>query len=334
MSIDSSKLNRRHFLGAAAGTAATGALGPLASTASAGKRRRGWAHGHGNGDLPLSKIGIQLWTVRNFLDDASLDLDGLFEMLHDAGYATVEIGGTYDGRTPTEFRQVAESFDLKVIGSHVPGGHGAFRNNLELVLDEAEALEIPYVGIASPDGSVPRTHDGFKAMAEEFNGFGEAARARGLKFYFHNHPQEFILDGGTPIYDTLLAETDRSVVWFELDIAWIEAGGQSAYEYVKDDPSRYPLFHVKDLRYNPNGARVTPPGVVGAGRRFDLVAVGKGDIDFAKIFSALRDTRRHEYLVEDDDAPSPVANPAGGANTAWFSRKYLAELEVRRRSRR
>ena len=327
-------LNRRSLLGAAAGTAAVGALGPLAGPALAGSQAKGRNRGDDrceDGDLPASTIGIQLFTVRNLLDDASLDLDGTFEMLSDAGYRTVEIGGTYDGRTPTEFRQLADQYDLKVIGSHVPGGHNAWRSNLELVLDEAEALDLPYVGIASPAGDVPRTVDGYRAMAEEFNAFGQAARARGLKFYFHNHPPDFTIDDGTVIYDVLLEETDRRYVWFELDIAWIDAGGQSAHDYVKADPSRFPLFHVKDLEYNPDGARVTPDGVAGAGRRFDLTDVGKGGIDFARIFSALRRPKDHEYLVEHDDAPNPVANPAGASNTSWFSRKHLAELELSRR---
>jgi sugar phosphate isomerase/epimerase len=316
-------VSRRAFVGGAAGAAAAATLGSVPRVAL-GQARAGTREG----SINRPSIGIQLFTVRNFLADTSLDLPRTFELLADAGYATVEIGGTYDGRTPAAFRALAEEYGLRVIGSHVPGGHGAWRSNIQLVLDEAEALGIPYVGIASPAGDVPRTVDGYRAMAEEFNAFGAAAAARGLKFYFHNHPPDFTIDNGTVIYDVLLEETERNLVSFELDIAWIEAGGQSAYEYVKADPGRYPLFHVKDLRYDPNGNRVTPDGVAGAGRRFFLTAVGKGDIDFAHIFSGLRDLDSHEYLVEDDDAPSATINPAGAANTAWFSRKYLAELDV------
>ena len=53
-------------------------------------------------------------------------------------------------------------------------------------------------------------------------------------------PHGVVLDAGTPIYDTLLAETDTKLVFFELDIAWIEAGGQSAYDYLrKHGPQRF-----------------------------------------------------------------------------------------------
>jgi sugar phosphate isomerase/epimerase len=334
-------LSRRRFLGAAGGVAAAGALGPFAGVA--GADHRGWRRGRENedfgfgkgGDIPLDRIGIQLFTVRDLLADNELDLPGTFEMLADAGYALVEVGGTYDmvggvPRTAAEFKALADQYGLEPEGSHVPRGIEAWRTDRATIFADAKTLGLTYVGLASP-GDTPQTHEAYAALAAEFDQWGEEARAQGLKFYFHNHPGDFALDGGTPIYDTLLAETDPKLVFFELDIAWIEAGGQSAYEYIRrHGPSRFPLFHVKDLRFDPEGNRTTPPNVAQPGRPFFLTAVGKGGINFGRIFSELRDLDDHEYLVEDDDAPNPVINPAGQANTAWVSRKYLAELNVPR----
>jgi sugar phosphate isomerase/epimerase len=360
-------ISRRGFLGAAGGAAALGTLGPLSGTAGAHGRHR---HGDDNedygfgrdGDLPLDKIGIQLFTVRDLLADNELDLAGTFEVLRDAGYAEVEVGGTYDStnnvaNTAAQFRELAEEYDLKPEGMHNPGGHNAWRANPEAVLDDAEALGLRYVGVASPSNTVPATHAGYAAMAEEFNAFGAAARRRGMRFYFHNHPGDFALDGGTPIYDTLLAETDPRLVYFEMDIAWFVAGGADPYAYLRrHGSSRFPLFHVKDLTFtappspppsvpaDTRAPRTTPANVRFPNRPYWLKDVGKGDIDFAKVFSALRDLDDHHYFVEHDDAPDdettggggvPLGhrprNPAGSANTAWTSRKYLANLEVPRR---
>jgi sugar phosphate isomerase/epimerase len=343
------KTSRRTFLGAAAGTAAAaGTLGPSTVT----------AHGHGRGrggDIPESRIGIQLFTVRDLLADNELDLPGTFEMLADAGYALVEVGGTYDGRTAAQFKALADQHGLKPEGSHVPGGGTSWRTDRATIFADAQALGLKYVGLASPPGGTAQTHAAYASLAAEFNVWGAEAREHGLKFYFHNHPTDFALDGGTPIYDTLLAETDPKLVFFELDIAWIEAGGQSAFEYLKrHGSSRFPLFHVKDFTLTepalPPGItqaapRTTPGNVNLPNRPYWLTDVGKGDIDFPKIFSALRDPRDHVYHVEHDDAPddetasvppgTPLSprprNPAGSANTSWVSRKYLAELEIPRR---
>jgi sugar phosphate isomerase/epimerase len=345
-------LSRRGFIGAAGGAAATGALGPLSGTAVA----HGGGHGHGRGgDIPEDRIGMQLFTVRDLLADNELDLPGTFAMLADAGYALVEVGGTYDtvggvARTAAEFRALANQYGLRPEGSHVPGGGTAWRGDRTIIFNDAKALGLRYVGLASPPQGTAQTHEAYAALAAEFNVWGAEARKQGLKFYFHNHPGDFALDGGTPIYDTLLAETDPKLVYFELDIAWIEAGGQSAYAYLKQHGShRFPLFHVKDLTWTepslPPGVtqpapRTTPANVNLPNRPYWLRDVGKGDIDFARIFSALRDPGDHVYHVEHDDAPADETvdgaaprprNPAGSANTAWTSRKYLAELEIPRR---
>ena len=339
-------ISRRGFLGAAGAAAVASAAGPLAPGAVAHERHRG-GHGHGRGgDIPADRIGIQLFTVRDLLADNELDLPGTFEMLADAGYALVEVGGTYDGRTAAEFRALAEQYGLRPEGSHVPGGITSWRTDRATIFADAKALGLKYVGLASP-GNTPQTHEAYAALAAEFNQWGAEAREQGLRFYFHNHPTDFALDGGTPIYDTLLAETDPRLVYFELDIAWIEAGGQSAYEYLRTYGWwRFPLFHVKDLTWTDpwpatppqaEAPRVTPNNVNLPNRPYWLRDVGKGDIDFAHIFSALKDPGRHIFHVEHDDAGSDETldanaprprNPAGSANTAWTSRRYLAELDI------
>ena len=205
-------LSRRGFIGAAAGTAAAGALGPFAGTGLTKGRpahAQGPQHGHGHGrDLPHENIGMQLWTVRGLASTDNFGLEGTFEMLADAGYASVEVGGNYHGNSASEFKALADQFGLGVAGSHVPGGHNAWRNNIEQVLDEAETLGIKYAGVAIPAGDVPRTVDGF--------------------------------------------------------------------------------------------------------RRFNLTPVGKREIDFAKIFSALKNVKHHQYLVEEDDAPNDERKPGRG----------------------
>ena len=343
-------LSRRGFIGAAGGAAAAGAMGPFAGAAAA----HGGGHGHGRGgDIPEDRIGMQLFTVRDLLADNELDLPGTFEVLADAGYALVEVGGSYDGRTAAEFRALAESVRAEAGGQPRPrrrrrrGGPTGRRSS-------PTPRRSACAGSGSPRRrpAPPQTHEAYAALAAEFNQWGAEARAQGLRFYFHNHPTDFALDAGTPIYDTLLAETDPKLVFFELDIAWIEAGGQSAYDYLREHgPQRFPLFHVKDLTWTDpwpatppqaQAPRTTPANVNLPNRPYWLRDVGKGDLDFPRIFSALKDPRDHVYHVEHDDAgadetldaaaPRP-RNPAGSANTSWTSRKYLAELEIPRRRR-
>ncbi len=156
-----------------------------------------------------------------------------------------------------------------------------------------------------------------------------------MRFYQHNHSEEFAVENGTRLYDVLLEETDPRLVFFELDIFWAYVGqsrfpGFKPHEYPWSMPERFPLFHVKDgIDYS------NVPAVTGQFFDWDMTDVGDGDIAFEPFFCGL-DTKPRHYLVERDTAPDPVRNPAGSFSTAERSYAYLAGLRERRggRSRR
>jgi sugar phosphate isomerase/epimerase len=316
-------LSRRSFVGAAAGTAAVTALGPWTGRASA----------NGGRLLPTDRLGIQLFTVRDQV--ASLGFEAVFAELSRMGYREVEFAGyNAQGRrwTNEELRTLLRRYRLRGIGSHVnyhstnPASY-SFTTQLQQVLDDAEEIGLRYIGTASSPGQrYGETIDGYRRAAEDFNAFGAAARARGLRFYQHNHSGEFAIESGTRLYDVILEETDPRLVFFELDIFWAYVGqsrfpGFRPHEYPWFQPRRFPLFHVKD-------------GIENGGPSFGwtMTDVGDGDIGFEPFFCGL-DTDDHHYLVERDTAPDPVANPAGSFSTARRSYAYLASLRERRGGR-
>jgi sugar phosphate isomerase/epimerase len=315
------RISRRGFVAAAAGTTAATALGPWAPAAG--------GHGRRGGDrlLPRDRLGIQLFTVRDQV--AALGFEAVFAELSGQGYREIEFAGyNAQGRrwTNEELRGLLRRYRLRGIGSHVnyhsnnPAAY-SFTTQLEQVLDDAEEIGLRYIGTASSPGQrYGETIDGYRRAAEDFNAFGAAARARGLRFYQHNHSGEFAVENGTRLYDVILAETDPRLVFFELDIFWAYVGqsrfpGFRPHEYPWFQPERFPLFHVKD-------------GIEDGGPSFGwtMTDVGDGEIAFEPFFCGL-DTDDHHYIVERDTAP---ANPAGSFSTAERSYDYLAGLRERR----
>ena len=338
------KLSRRGFVGAATGAAAAAGLGPFSPVASG----HGRGHGGGNRLLPRKRLGIQLFTVRDKV--AALGFDAVFAELSAIGYAGIEFAGySALGRryTNAELRALLRKYRLKAFGSHVNyfsavATDYSFVTQLEQVLDDAEEIGMRYIGTASRPGQrYGETVDGYRRAAEDFNRFGAAARARGMRFYHHHHSEEFALEGGTRLYDVLLEETDPRLVFFEHEIFWSHVGqsrfpGFKPYTYPWNMPERFPLFHVKDgVDYS--GAEVTVtrrPGPTHPGgtsrTAWVMTDVGDGDIAFEPLFCGL-DTDDHYYIVERDTAPDPVANPApdGSFSTAKRSYDYLAALRER-----
>ncbi|MFC3574157.1 sugar phosphate isomerase/epimerase [Streptomyces yaanensis] len=334
------RLSRRGMLGVAAGATAAALLGAAAApataaTAAEATAAEAGAAGRGRPVLPPGRLGIQLYSLRDKV--STLGFAPVFAELEKYGYGEIELAGYTQGSagpiTLAQLRRLAKDHGLTPIGSHVgyyssdPNAY-TFAQNLTQVLDDAEALGLPHIGTASGPFRYGSTVDAWKRAAEEFNAYGAAAKARGMKFYQHNHSDEFSFASDNPkvrLYDVLLAETDPDLVFLEMDIFWAYAGqfrfskrpdGTPApfepLDYVLKQPHRYPLFHVKDGVSDPSNQF-----------GYQMVDVGDGDIDYQRFISAVTRLRgerlTHHWQAERD-------NPTDSLTFARRSSEYLHSL--------
>ncbi|MER5461465.1 sugar phosphate isomerase/epimerase [Streptomyces sp. NPDC002668] len=310
------KLSRRGVLGVAAGATAAAIVGAAAGPAAAAAATSAAASGRGRPVLPPGRLGTQLYSLRDKV--SSLGFAKVFAELERYGYDEIEYAGYTQGTGPislAQLKQLARGHGLRGIGSHVgyyssdPNAY-TFAQNLDKVLDDAQALGLPHIGTASGPFRYGSTVDASKRAAEEFNTYGAAAKKRGLKFYQHNHAEEFSFATDQPdvrLYDVLLAETDPDLVYLEMDIYWAFVGqfrfGKRAdgtpapfdpLRYVLKQPHRYPLFHVKDGTHDES-----------ARDGYRMVDVGDGDIDYKRFISAVNKThggyRDHHWQTEHDN---------------------------------
>ena len=250
----------------------------------------------------LDRIGIQLYTVRR---EMRQDFDGTLARLADFGFREVEFAG-YFGRTPAQVRDVLRRLNLAAPSTHI--GFDQLGDAWDRVLDDAAAIGHRYVTVpwlpTEPRGSV----DGWQRVAVAFNRAGERAKARGLKFAYHNHDFEFARIGDVVPYDLLLAETDPSLVEFQMDVFWLVKGGGDPLEYLRKHPGRFTTLHVKDSSGPPNHAQVN---------------IGDGMIDFAAILRldrAQRQVVRHVFVEHDQ--------PADAMAFARDAFGYLSTMEI------
>jgi sugar phosphate isomerase/epimerase len=305
-------LTRRGLIGAAAATGAATTLGPFGSVAAA----------YSGALLPRDRIGIQLYTIRDQVN--ALGFDAVFARLAAIGYKEVEFAGySAQGRrwSNAELRGLLAKYGLRAIGSHVGyTGTYSFTSSLNQVLTDAVEIGMPYVGTASsPAERYGQSVEGYQSAAKDFNRFGAVARARGLKFYQHNHFSEFEVQNGRRLFDVLLDNTDPHLVFFEQDIFWAHVGqsdfpGFKPHEYPWNMPDRFPLFHVKD------GIRDGGPH-----EGWSMTDVGAGDIAFEPYFCGI-DPLNHQFLMENDDAAQALGGSFADAERSY---DYMASLRER-----
>lgn len=242
--------------------------------------------------VPASKISIQLYSYWGWQRD--IGIEGVLAELSDIGIKNVEpFGASYEGNSPSEFRDLLKSYGMKA-----PSSHGSTNEaNFASTLDDAKDLGQKYVGsggFASPGiGSYENT----LATAETMNRLGEQSVKNGTgQFFGHNHASEFTTQYEDPetgemksAWQILVENTDPRYVAFQLDVYWAISGGADPVELLNTYGDRIDMLHIKD-GFAPYG-------------RGDITDVGEGDIDWAPILEAAQGKISY-YVLERDGAPS------------------------------
>jgi sugar phosphate isomerase/epimerase len=243
------------------------------------------------------KVGLQLYTLRNELPK---DLEGTLKKVADIGYREVELFGYGDGKffgkTPKEFKALLQSLNLSAPSGHYttgntnPSSKGTLTNEWKRAVDDAVELGQKYMICSFLFPEERKTLDDYKRHAELFNKSAETCKQSGIQFGYHNHDFEFVaIDGQVP-YDILLKQTDPKLVQMELDLYWVSFAGKDPVQLFKQNPGRFPMWHVKDMEKS-------------AQRSF--AEVGTGSIDFQRIFNAAKTAGLKHYFVEQDVTKRP-----------------------------
>lgn len=235
-------------------------------------------------------LGVQLFSVRNFVNR---DFDNTIAKIAEMGYKYIEAAGynrnqhTIHGQSPMDFRQKMASNNLVPLSAHVGFSLAA----ADAVLDDYATVGVKYLVCPSPRGEFRKSAQGYYSLAEELNGIGEKAKARGILFGYHNHGYEFTpLDGEIP-YDILLDNTDVKNVFFQPDLGWMVRAGHDPVAYFKKYPKRFPLWHVRDIDTD-NASCV----------------VGQGKVDFKTIFAHKELAGFDTGIVETQPSPTGMSN--------------------------
>jgi sugar phosphate isomerase/epimerase len=280
------------------------------------------------------KIGLQLFSVRQSL---AQDPWGALADIADVGFARLEAAnhrarvdpGVGFGVEAEGLRDQLADLGLSIVGCHI--------NPLDLdilpqALDYQAVLGNTQIGCDIefyPYGD----RDYVLRRCEMFNKVGELARSRGMRFYYHNHFQEFQRFGEDYVYDLILANTDPDLVFLELDTYWMYRGGQDPLEWMSRFPERVILLHQKDFPAGAPQPLNLYDGVVSATENIDMAVfeerkntlcfteIGTGVLPIQDIIDAASELPHLDYLfLEQDHTMLPEVESIRRSREAFASR--------------
>jgi sugar phosphate isomerase/epimerase len=235
-------------------------------------------------------IGLQIYTVR---ERAEQDLPAVLTALRKVGYQQVELYWNLYSRPAAELKKMLEDHGLSA-----PSGHLDYEQ-FESKLEYARAVGMAYVVCPMLPKTMWNSLDDFKRAADQFNLWGEKAKALGMRFGFHNHNYEFRRLGEATGFETLVARTDPKLVCFEMDCYWITEAGRDPVRMLNDLGSRIRLLHIKDRKPGFSTSQDLGP----AAEHF--TEVGTGMIDWKGIIAAAKKNGIEYFFIEQDTLEKP-----------------------------
>ena len=231
-------------------------------------------------------IGCQTWPVREMI---AKDFPGTLKRFAAAGVQSIElcspVGYADEGfgalakYKGAELKKIISDAGLTCVSSHF--GIDELRKNQQDRIDWAKDAGLTQMLVPSLDGPKNPTMDDVKRAADEYNKMGERAVQAGIQQGLHNETFELSKVDGKRTYDVLVELLDPKLVKFQFQVSTISEGYDAA-EYFTKYPGRFVSMHVQ--------------GWDAATKK--IVQVGKGSLDWTRIFSAAKTGGIKNYFVE------------------------------------
>ena len=231
-------------------------------------------------------IGCQTYPLR---ESIGMDFAGTLRQMAAGGYQMIEMcsphGYAKAGFGPLMNMKAAEL--RRIIhdaGLGCESCHFQFRELKESVNDTLayahelglKQMIVPTFGLR-PDATMAD----WTQAADELNKLGEQVHNAGLQLGFHNHNHEFKEIDGVLIYDALMKQLDPKLVKMQFQVAVISLGYEAA-TYLTKYPRRFISLHLVD--WSTADKKIVP--------------MGRGSIDWKKLFAAAKTGGIKNYFVE------------------------------------
>ena len=190
-------------------------------------------------------VGLELYSVRGELER---DLPNTLKAVAKMGYQVVEFYSPYFKWTPAYTKDVRAQLDdlgLRCYSTH--NGFESFTPGEKMAhaIELNQILGARFIVLASAPGSATRV-EGWKSLCDRLTSAVEELKAHGLRAGYHNHQAEWAkLENGQRIMELLAASTPKEFA-LQLDVGTCLEAGVDPVAWVKANPDRIRMMHLKD----------------------------------------------------------------------------------------
>jgi len=227
-------------------------------------------------------LGLQMYSLQ---EDFDRDTPGTLDRLKAQGFTDLETS-VFTKLPAAELKALLQARGMTCSSHHVR--------------PDAKALGAVQVVCPILPHKAPLDRAQVLKVATDFNRYGTALKAVGLRFAYHNHGGDFQrtdspVTPGETFYDVLVAVTEPGIVSFQLDVFWVAWYGLKATDVIEKHGQRICSLHLKDL------ARDAKPDVANPkSARPLMVRLAAGRVDIPAVIAAAKAKSVSHFIIEDE----------------------------------
>lgn len=254
-------------------------------------------------------IGVQMMMLKGKVQEM-----GAYEVLKELagiGYHCVEVSQIPMTAENVEgMRKASREFGIRVAANSAaleplkPDAPGEFlTRDFDKLVNDCKTLDCDMLRIGMLPAPCMVSYDMALTFVQKADEMAERLAEHGIDLYYHNHHVEFMKFNGVYLMDIIRENTKR--LGFELDVHWIQRGGENPVAYIRKFAGRIRLLHLKDYRI---GNITMPDG------KFDpeifskafanivqFAEVGEGNLPMKEIIDTGLACGSEYFLIEQDD---------------------------------
>ncbi len=256
-------------------------------------------------------IAVQMMMLKEKVKE-----DGAYETLKklsEMGYHAVEVSQIpMTEENVREIKRACDDFNMKVVAfSAALEGEGKenLTDDFDKIVRDCKTLDCNFLRIGMLPPECMASKESAMAFIERMEEKAKALAEHGIELYYHNHHIEFAKYDGKYLLDLIRDHTEY--IGFEIDVHWVQRGGEDPLKVIKDYAGRIKLLHLKDYRIAqiklPEYKEDDDPAAASAKwshaflGTIQFAEVGEGNLDFSKIIPAGLEAGSKYFIVEQDD---------------------------------
>jgi len=232
--------------------------------------------------VPDTKVALTLYSLRDYCRTEE-DLDRTLERIRGIGYQAVQVSGV--PLSPARIKELTLKHGLFICASHE--GLESLRHDFDNLLSKLKTLNCDFTALGFPGDAFSTDPIEAGKLIAELDEYGRRFARENIRFGYHNHELEFEPAGDGLFIERIYNETDPATFFAEIDVHWVQRGGQNPADWIRKVAGRMPVCHFKDFT------------IVGREPRF--CEVGEGNLNWPEIIRACEETDVRWYVVEQDE---------------------------------